>query len=35
MGRALIDHPSADPRARIWRIAPEDARAVLEALDEK
>jgi hypothetical protein len=33
MGRPLIDYPSADPKARIWRIAPADAAAVLEALD--
>jgi hypothetical protein len=32
MGRYLIDYPSADPKARIWQIAPDDARAVLAAL---
>jgi hypothetical protein len=35
MGRLLIDYPSADPTARIWRISPSDAAAVLEALDSK
>lgn len=34
MGRYLIDYPSADPKARVWRIAPEDAQAVLDALDD-
>lgn len=33
MGRLLIDYPSADPKARIWRIAATDAGAVLEALE--
>ena len=32
MKRELIDYPSADPKARVWRIAPEDAQAVLDAL---
>jgi hypothetical protein len=32
MGRLLIEYPSADPRARIWRISQIDAAAVLEAL---
>lgn len=33
MGRLLIEYPSADPKARIWRISPIDAAAVLEALE--
>ncbi len=32
MGRSLIGYPSTDPKARIWQIAPDDARAVLAAL---
>lgn len=26
VGRPLIEYPSADPAARVWRIAPEDAK---------
>jgi hypothetical protein len=33
MKRELIDYPMADRKARVWRIAPEDAQAVLDALD--
>ena len=32
LGRPLIDNAAADPNARAWRIGPEDARAVLDAL---
>lgn len=35
MGRSLIDYPSADPKDRIWRIAPPDAAAVLACLDAR
>ena len=31
MGRSLIDYP--EPKLSIWRITPDDARAVLDALD--
>jgi hypothetical protein len=33
MGRPLIGHPSTDLRAKVWQITPEDAKAVLKALD--
>jgi tRNA A-37 threonylcarbamoyl transferase component Bud32 len=32
IGRRLIDYPPADSRTRVWRIAPDDAAAVHEAL---
>jgi len=32
LGRPLIDNAASDPNARVWRIAPEDAGAVLDAL---
>ena len=32
LGRPLIDNAASDPSARVWRIGPEDARAVLDAL---
>jgi hypothetical protein len=32
LGRPLIDNAASDPNARAWRIGPEDARAVLDAL---
>jgi hypothetical protein len=32
LGRPLIDYTASDPNARVWRIAPSDARAVLDAL---
>jgi len=35
LGRPLIDNAASDPSARAWRIGPEDARAVLDALDRK
>jgi hypothetical protein len=33
LGRPLIDYTASDPNARVWRIAPGDARAVLDALN--
>ena len=33
LGRPLIDYTASDPKARVWRIGPEDARAVLDALN--
>jgi hypothetical protein len=35
MGRPLIDYPSADAKARVWRTSPTDAAAVLKALESK
>jgi hypothetical protein len=35
LGRPLIDNAASGPHARVWRIGPEDAHAVLEALDRK
>jgi hypothetical protein len=32
LGRPLIDNAASDPNARAWRIGPEDAGAVLDAL---
>ncbi|MDR3633427.1 MAG: hypothetical protein P4L84_06285 [Isosphaeraceae bacterium] len=32
LGRPLIDNAASDPNARAWRIAPDDAGAVLDAL---
>lgn len=32
LGRPLIDYTASDPNARVWRIAPDDAGAVLDAL---
>lgn len=32
LGRPLIDDSASDQSARVWRIAPPDARAVLDAL---
>ena len=32
LGRPLIDCTASDPNARVWRIAPEDAGAGLDAL---
>ena len=32
LGRLLIDNAASDPNARAWRIGPEDAGAVLDAL---
>ena len=33
LGRELIEYPASDRKARVWRVAPEDAQAVLDALD--
>jgi hypothetical protein len=33
MGRSLIQYP--EPNVSLWRIAPEDARAVLDSLDRR
>jgi hypothetical protein len=35
LGRHLIDSSSADAKDRVWRMAREDATAVLDALDRK
>jgi hypothetical protein len=32
LSRPLIDYTASDPNARVWRIAPDDAGAVLDAL---
>ena len=33
LGRSLIDSPSAAAKDRVWRVRPEDAKAVLDALN--
>lgn len=34
MGTLLIEYPSPDPKARIWRLSPEHARIVLDFYGE-
>ena len=34
LGRPLIDYTASDPNARVWRITPSDAKAVLDALTQ-